>query len=265
MTEAAAARGTPQRDRRDDRRPRRLQRRRTAPAPAASSRSAMTANSVCIRVSSNAPPVRGERRRPIPRERRRRRRRTPRRRSATMRMTSASRPPPSRAEQAMRKECGFSQSLVDDLKAHRLQIARAHLAADFGVAFDLALYALCIDLFDRFGYRSRPLDLRATETRAAQLVERSLRHAGRSPARSARQRARSRLAATAAGRRLRCARGPAVRCQAASLRLVHRLLPQAAARDRGPRRSGDRIRRPAACDPVRRLLAARPPPITGAA
>jgi ParB family chromosome partitioning protein len=68
------------------------------------------------------------------------------------------------AEQALRKECGFSQLLVDDLKAYRLQITRAHLAADFDVAFDLALYALCVDLFERFGYRSHPLDLRATET-----------------------------------------------------------------------------------------------------
>ena len=68
------------------------------------------------------------------------------------------------AEQALRKECGFSQLLVDDLKAHRLQITRAHLAADFDVAFDLALYALSVDLFERFGYRSHPLDLRATPT-----------------------------------------------------------------------------------------------------
>jgi ParB family transcriptional regulator, chromosome partitioning protein len=68
------------------------------------------------------------------------------------------------SEQALRKECGFSQLLVDDLKAHRLQITRAHLAADFPVAFDLALYSLCIDLFERFGYRANPLELRATET-----------------------------------------------------------------------------------------------------
>ena len=67
------------------------------------------------------------------------------------------------AEQAVRKECGFSQLLVDDLKAYRLQITRAHLAADFEVAFDLALYELCVDLFDRFAYRSHPLDLRAIE------------------------------------------------------------------------------------------------------
>ena len=68
------------------------------------------------------------------------------------------------AEQAVRKECGFSQRLVDDLKAHRLQITRAHLATDFDVAFDSALYALCVDLFERFGYRSHPLDLRAIAT-----------------------------------------------------------------------------------------------------
>ncbi|HVB16768.1 MAG TPA: ParB/RepB/Spo0J family partition protein, partial [Stellaceae bacterium] len=69
----------------------------------------------------------------------------------------------STAEEAIRKGCGFSQILVDDLKAHRLQIARAHLASDFEVAFDLALYSLGVDLLDR-GYRERPLDIRATET-----------------------------------------------------------------------------------------------------
>jgi hypothetical protein len=49
-------------------------------------------------------------------------------------------------------------------KAHRLQITRPHLAGDFGVAFDLALYSLCIDLFDRFRHHPRPLELRATES-----------------------------------------------------------------------------------------------------
>jgi ParB family transcriptional regulator, chromosome partitioning protein len=67
-------------------------------------------------------------------------------------------------EQALRKELGFSQSLVDDLEAHRLQITRAHLAGNFEVAFDLALYTLGIDLL-RHGYRSRPLDLKAIESR----------------------------------------------------------------------------------------------------
>ena len=74
-----------------------------------------------------------------------------------------SRPSSTGAEQALRKKCGFSQLLVDDLKAHRLQITRAHLATEFEVAFDLALYALCVDLFHGFRYHPRPLDLRATE------------------------------------------------------------------------------------------------------
>ncbi|HJU19299.1 MAG TPA: ParB N-terminal domain-containing protein [Stellaceae bacterium] len=67
------------------------------------------------------------------------------------------------AELALRKACGFSQTLVDDLKAYRLQVTRAYLAGDFAVAFDLALYALCIDLFS-LGYRALPLELRATES-----------------------------------------------------------------------------------------------------
>jgi ParB family chromosome partitioning protein len=71
--------------------------------------------------------------------------------------------PSAGAEQALRKECGFSQMLVDDLKAHRLQITRGYLAENFEVAFDLALYTLCVDLLEHYGYRSRPLDLRATE------------------------------------------------------------------------------------------------------
>jgi ParB family transcriptional regulator, chromosome partitioning protein len=66
-------------------------------------------------------------------------------------------------EQALRKQCGFSQLLVDDLKAHRHQITRAHLAENFEIAFDLALYALCIDLFRDFPHHPQPLELRATE------------------------------------------------------------------------------------------------------
>ena len=67
------------------------------------------------------------------------------------------------AEQKLREECGFSQILVDDLKAHRLQITRAHLAENFDVAFDLALYALCTDLFRHIEYHTNPLELRSTE------------------------------------------------------------------------------------------------------
>ena len=68
------------------------------------------------------------------------------------------------AEVAMRKECGFSQSLVDDLKAHRLQITQAHLAGDYEVAFDLALYSMCVDIL-QVGYRTRPVDLKTIENR----------------------------------------------------------------------------------------------------
>ena len=67
------------------------------------------------------------------------------------------------AEQKLRKECGFSQILVDDLKAHRLQITRAYLAGNFEAAFDLALYAVCTDLFRHVGYHTNPLELRSTE------------------------------------------------------------------------------------------------------
>jgi ParB family transcriptional regulator, chromosome partitioning protein len=67
------------------------------------------------------------------------------------------------AEQVVRKECGYSQLLIDDLKAHRHQITRAHLAGNFEVAFDLALYSLCVDLFRDFCYHPQPLELRATE------------------------------------------------------------------------------------------------------
>jgi ParB family chromosome partitioning protein len=67
------------------------------------------------------------------------------------------------SEQKQRKEYGFSQLLVDDLKAHRLQITRAHLAGNFEVAFDLALYWLAADLLELFSSRTRSLDLNATE------------------------------------------------------------------------------------------------------
>jgi ParB family transcriptional regulator, chromosome partitioning protein len=72
--------------------------------------------------------------------------------------------PPS-GEQAVRKAHGFSQALIDDLKAHRLQITKAHLAGDFETAFDVSLYSLCIGVL-HLGYRANPLDLRAVQTHA---------------------------------------------------------------------------------------------------
>ena len=70
---------------------------------------------------------------------------------------------PLSGEQAVRKGHGFSQVLIDDLKAHRLRITKAHLAGDFETAFDVALYSLCIDIL-HLGYRANPLDLRAVQT-----------------------------------------------------------------------------------------------------
>ena len=70
---------------------------------------------------------------------------------------------PRSGEQAVRTGHGFSQVLIDDLKAHRLQITKAHLAGDFETAFDVALYSLCIDIL-HLSYRANPLDLRAVQT-----------------------------------------------------------------------------------------------------
>ncbi|MGF1611293.1 MAG: ParB/RepB/Spo0J family partition protein [Kiloniellales bacterium] len=70
---------------------------------------------------------------------------------------------PLSGEQAVRKAHGFSQGLIDDLKAHRLQITKGYLAEDFEAAFDVALYSLCIDIL-HLGYRANPLDLRAVQT-----------------------------------------------------------------------------------------------------
>jgi hypothetical protein len=83
------------------------------------------------------------------------------------------------AEQALRKEYGYCQLLVDDLKAYRHQITRAHLAGNFEVAFDLALYALCVDLFDRFRYHGTPLQWRATEATPGSSLNDLSRHPGR--------------------------------------------------------------------------------------
>ena len=124
-------------------------------------------------------------------------------------------------EQQIRKQCGFSQGHIDDLKAYRLQITRAYLAGDFAVAFDLALYALCTDLIDR-GYRDRPLDLRATETPLRSTLNDLAGTAGRPAADGARSGARHGLARPAAGARLRRALGPAGGGEAAPLRLVRR-------------------------------------------
>ena len=49
----------------------------------------------------------------------------------------------------LRKVDGISASLADDLRASRQHILRAHLAADYDVAFDAMLYALCEQALSR--------------------------------------------------------------------------------------------------------------------
>ena len=215
MTEAAGARGTPRRADRDDRSPRHLCRGRSRSIAGASSRSAMTANSWSIEglvdrvgiARPTMPPIAGgDGDEPATATTRASRSGA----GDDQRASDAGADASATAEQAMRKECGFSQALVDDLKAHRLQIARAHLAGGF-----------------RGGVRPRALFARASicstaaiaparsicgqPRRPSQLAQRSRRHAGRSPARGAREGARYRLAVLAAGARVRGALGIAAR------------------------------------------------------
>jgi ParB family chromosome partitioning protein len=65
---------------------------------------------------------------------------------------------PINATDAARKEQGIPRSLADDLRATRHQIIRAHLAADYGTAYDAMLYTMVISVLG--SYRSQsPLDL----------------------------------------------------------------------------------------------------------
>lgn len=57
-----------------------------------------------------------------------------------------------------RDEAGVGKSHAEDLTAHRQLIARANLAGDFSVAFDLALYCMCVDRLVG-GYQDLPLEL----------------------------------------------------------------------------------------------------------
>ncbi|WP_299593356.1 ParB/RepB/Spo0J family partition protein [uncultured Tateyamaria sp.] len=73
---------------------------------------------------------------------------------ATMRQSNV----PMNATDAARKEQGIPRALTDDLRATRHQIMRAHLAADYGTAYDTMLYAMVMSVLG--AYRSQsPLDL----------------------------------------------------------------------------------------------------------
>ncbi|MDF1670157.1 MAG: ParB N-terminal domain-containing protein [Roseovarius sp.] len=59
---------------------------------------------------------------------------------------------------AARKAQGIPQALADDLRASRHQILQAHLAADYGTAYDAMLYTMARNVFGRGGMAS-PLDV----------------------------------------------------------------------------------------------------------
>ena len=63
--------------------------------------------------------------------------------------TSSAPVPVSDPATTLRKADGISASLADDLRASRQYILRAHLAADYDVAFDAMLYALCEQALSR--------------------------------------------------------------------------------------------------------------------
>ena len=63
--------------------------------------------------------------------------------------TSSAPVPISDPATTLRKADGISASLADDLRASRQHILRAHLAADYDVAFDAMLYALCEQALSR--------------------------------------------------------------------------------------------------------------------
>ncbi len=72
--------------------------------------------------------------------------------------TSSTPVPSSDPAATLRKADGISVSLADDLRATRQRILRAHLAADFEVAFDAMLYALCEQALGR-SYNNEALDI----------------------------------------------------------------------------------------------------------
>lgn len=73
---------------------------------------------------------------------------------ATMRQSNV----PMNATDAARKEQGIPRALADDLRATRHQIIRAHLAADYGTAYDAMLYAMVMSVLGTYRSQS-PLDL----------------------------------------------------------------------------------------------------------
>ena len=75
--------------------------------------------------------------------------------------------PPARPdpEAEARKEAGVGIGLADDLRAVRTALVKAHLAEDFGAAFDLMLFQMGRALFTP-GYHDHALDIAVRETAA---------------------------------------------------------------------------------------------------
>ena len=73
--------------------------------------------------------------------------------------------PPARpdAEAEARKEAGVGIGLADDLRAIRTALVKAHLAEDFGAAFDLMLFQMGRAVFTP-GYHDHALDIAVRET-----------------------------------------------------------------------------------------------------
>ncbi len=73
--------------------------------------------------------------------------------------------PPARPdpEAEARKEAGVGIGLADDLRAIRTTLVKAHLAEDFGAAFDLALFQMGRAVFTS-GYHDHALDIAVRET-----------------------------------------------------------------------------------------------------
>ncbi len=74
--------------------------------------------------------------------------------------------PPARPdpEAEARKEAGVGIGLADDLRAVRTALVKAHLAEDFGAAFDLMLFQMGRAVFTP-GYHDHALDIAVRETR----------------------------------------------------------------------------------------------------
>ena len=62
-----------------------------------------------------------------------------------------------------RKDAGVGIGLADDLRAVRTALVKAHLAGDFGAAFDLMLFQMARAVFTP-GYRDHALDIAVRET-----------------------------------------------------------------------------------------------------